>query len=84
MRLSRQAPGYPDTGLYRDRNDQDRYVTIDRWGSERAIRGFRARFAEEFERLNSDGEDLTLEETPIIETDGITDAARASVPYGPV
>ena len=65
VRLFRQAPGYLDTHLYRDRNDSDRYVTIDRWESEEAFRSFRARFAEEFERLDSDGEHLTLEETPL-------------------
>ena len=65
VRLFRQAAGYLDTHLYRDRNDGDRYVTIDRWESEEAFRSFRARFAEEFERLDSEGEHLTLEETPL-------------------
>ena len=65
VRLFRRAPGYMDTNLYRDRNDVERYVTIDRWESEEAFRDFRARFAEEFERLDRDGEHLTLEETPL-------------------
>ena len=65
VRLFRQAPGYLDTHLYRDRNNADRYVTIDRWESEEAFRGFRARFAVESERLDNDGEHLTLEETPL-------------------
>ncbi len=65
VRLFRRAPGYLDTQLYRDRNDGDRYLTIDRWESEEAFRSFRARFAEEFERLDSEGERLTLEETPL-------------------
>ena len=65
VRLFRQAPGYVDTDLYRDRNDGDRYVTIDRWESEEAFENFRASFAEEFERLDRDGEHLTLEETPL-------------------
>jgi heme-degrading monooxygenase HmoA len=65
VRLFRQAPGYLDTHLYRDRDDRDRYVTIDRWESEEAFRRFRAKFAEEFKRLDSEGEDLTLEETPL-------------------
>jgi hypothetical protein len=40
-------------------------LTIDRWESEEAFRTFRARFANEFERLDSEGEYLTLEETPL-------------------
>ena len=78
MRLFRQAPGYLDTVLYRDRNDRNRYVTIDRWESEQAFRDFRAGFAEDFERLDIDGEHLTLEETPLGELgpDGLGDEAR--------
>jgi heme-degrading monooxygenase HmoA len=65
VRLFRQAPGYLETHLYRDRSDEARYLTIDRWESEDAFRRFRARFADEFERLDGEGEDLTLEETSL-------------------
>lgn len=65
VRLFRQAPGYLGTDLYRDRDDEDRYLTIDRWESEEAFRAFRVRFAEEFERLDNAGEHLTLEETSL-------------------
>ena len=65
VRLFRQAAGYLDTVLYRDRNDRTRYVTIDRWESEQAFRGFRTRFAEDFERLDTAGKHLTIEETPL-------------------
>ncbi len=65
VQLFRQAPGYLGTDLYRDRDNGDRYVSIDRWESEEAFRGFRAKFAKEFERLDSDGGQLTLEETPL-------------------
>ena len=65
VRLFRQASGYLDTHLYRDRNDADRYVTIDRWESEEAFRSFRVSFAEEFERLDVEGEHLTVEETAL-------------------
>ena len=71
VRLFRQAPGYLDTNLYQDRNDGERYVTIDRWESDTAFRDFRARFTKEFEQLDSDGEHLTLEETPLGELDQI-------------
>ncbi len=65
VQLFRQAPGYLGTELFRDRDDGDRYLSIDRWESEEAFRHFRSRFAEEFERLDSDGEQLTFEETPL-------------------
>ena len=65
VRLFRQAPGYVNTLLYRDRSDRDRYVTIDRWESEEAFTKFRAKFADEFEQLDLEGEGLTLEQTPL-------------------
>jgi len=63
--LFRRTPGYLDTKLYRDRHDRNRYVTIDRWESEEAFRNFRSTRASEFEQLDRDGEQLTLEETPL-------------------
>lgn len=65
VRLFRQAPGYLGTDLYADRDDRSRYVSVDRWESEDAFRGFRERFSEEFECLDREGEELTLEETPL-------------------
>ena len=65
VQLFRQASGYLDTHLYQDLNDRDRYMTIDRWETEEAFRSFRARFAREFEQLDGEGGDLTLEETPL-------------------
>lgn len=61
--LFRQAPGYLDTQLLRDRNDSVRFITIDRWESEEAFLRFRASFAEEFDHLDRLGERLTIEET---------------------
>jgi heme-degrading monooxygenase HmoA len=63
--LFRQAPGYVDTELLRDRDDSDRFITIDRWESEEAFLSFRASFAEEFDHLDRFGERLTIEETPL-------------------
>lgn len=63
--LFSQAPGCVDTHLYRDRNDGDRYMTIDRWESEEAFKSFRTRFANDFERIDREGDQLTLEETPL-------------------
>ena len=65
VRLFRLAPGYLDTDLYRDRNEPSRYVTIDRWESAEAFREFRLEFAADFDRLDQDGQRLTLEETPL-------------------
>ena len=65
VQLFRQACGYLDTHLYRDLNDHDRYLTIDRWETEEAFRNFRTEFAEQFERLDEEGEGLTVEETPL-------------------
>ena len=65
VRLFRRAPGYLGTDLYADRDDETRFVSIDRWESEAAFREFRDRFVEEFQRLDREGERLTLEETQI-------------------
>ena len=69
--LFRQGTGYLGTHLLRDRNDPDRYITIDRWESEDAFVRFRRAFAEEFESLDRKGEELTLEETPLGEYQSI-------------
>ena len=79
VRLFRQAPGYLDTHLYRDRNDAYRYVTVDRWESEEAFRAFRVRFAEEFEHLDIEGEHLTVEETPLGEFGSIDISRPAGI-----
>lgn len=63
--LFRQAPGYLDTQLLRDRNDQTRFMTIDRWHSEDAFARFRANFRDQFEHLDRLGEQLTLTENPL-------------------
>lgn len=63
--LFRQAPGYLDTQLLRDRNESSRYITIDRWESKHAFTAFRESFAREFENLDRLGGQLTDEETPL-------------------
>jgi heme-degrading monooxygenase HmoA len=65
VKLFERAPGFIETTLYRDRKDNLRYVTIDRWESEEAFMDFRATFAAEFDRLDRAGERLTLEETSL-------------------
>lgn len=63
--LFRQASGYLDTQLLQDRDEADRFITIDRWESREAFTKFRDRFADEFARLDSLGEKLTLDEAII-------------------
>jgi heme-degrading monooxygenase HmoA len=63
--LFRKAPGYLDTQLLEDRSQTGRFVTIDRWESEEAFSNFRAKFGDEFDRLDQLGERLTVRETPL-------------------
>ena len=65
VELFRLAPGYLDTQLLQDRNESDRFITIDRWESEEAFVSFRARFAREFDDLDRTGERLTVGETAL-------------------
>lgn len=65
VQLFRQATGYLGTSLYQDREQTDRYVTVDRWESEGAFGSFRAQFSVEFERLDNFCESLTLSEAPL-------------------
>jgi len=60
--LFRRAPGYLDTQLLLDRIQAGRFVTIDRWESKVAFTSFRDKFAEEFDRLDRLGEQLTSHE----------------------
>jgi heme-degrading monooxygenase HmoA len=63
--LFRQAPGYIETLLLRDRSQGLRYVTIDRWESIESYRLFRARFARQYEELDRLCEGLTTHEAPL-------------------
>ncbi len=65
VRLFRKATGHIGTQLYQDREDPNRYLTVDRWESEQAFRNFRKRFATEFEELDKLCEDFTMSETPL-------------------
>ncbi len=65
VELFRRADGYLGTRLYRDISDPGRFVTVDRWASEKAFRAFRKRFRAEFERLDGLCESLTESETAL-------------------
>jgi heme-degrading monooxygenase HmoA len=64
VQLFRRAPGYLSTQLYQDRQRSNRYITVDTWESEEAFREFRARYASQFEHLDSMCEAFTLKEKP--------------------
>ena len=67
--LFRQADGYDGTELLRDRSDQLRYLTIDRWASAEAYRAFRADFARPYTALDERCAGLTTHEAALGEYD---------------
>lgn len=67
--LFRQASGYLDTQLLHDRTRDNRFVTIDRWESHQAVTAFRAKFADEFDRLDELGAQMTADEALLGEFD---------------
>jgi heme-degrading monooxygenase HmoA len=60
--LFRQAAGYIETLLLRDRANPVRYVTVDRWDSVEAYRAFRAKFSAEYAALDARCSGLTRHE----------------------
>ncbi len=60
--LFRQADGYISTELYQDLEDDQRFLTVDRWVTEAAFRAFRDRFSAAFDELDRVGETLTIDE----------------------
>lgn len=63
--LFKRAPGYIRTELHRDRQNPNRFLTIDYWESVEAWDEFRVETSSEFEALDSRCEELTLEEREI-------------------
>jgi heme-degrading monooxygenase HmoA len=64
-RLFRQASGYRGTELYRDRDDPQRFLTLDFWLSEVEYDAFRNRFADEYAALDRACETLARSERPL-------------------
>ena len=52
VRLFRRAEGHIATRLYRDREDPQRYITVDVWVSKAATQRFRKRFSSEYDALD--------------------------------
>ena len=63
VELFRQSPGYIQTLLLRDATDPRRFVTIDRWQSSEAYRGFRSNFSRQYADLDRRCANLTVRET---------------------
>jgi heme-degrading monooxygenase HmoA len=63
--LLRQAPGYVGTETYKDAEDADRYMVVDRWRDEESFRAFRRERANDYRALDNRCMDLTSEETKV-------------------
>lgn len=63
--LFREQTGYIRTELHRDRKNPNRYLTLDYWTSAAAWEIFRVERAEDFERIDEECEQYTLDEREI-------------------
>ena len=62
-RLFQRGEGYLGTELLQRSEDPREYLALDRWASGAAYDAFRARFSNEYQRLDRRFEELTDEET---------------------
>lgn len=60
--LFRRAPGFIETILLKDRSDESRYITVDRWWSIEEYRAFQAQFSREYRELDERCAALTTSE----------------------
>jgi heme-degrading monooxygenase HmoA len=63
--LFARADAFVDLDLLRSIGDDGRYVTIDRWTSQRAYESFKAEFAVEYNSLDEQLEGIAATETYI-------------------
>jgi heme-degrading monooxygenase HmoA len=63
--LFRQHPGYIGTFLLKDHEKPGRYLTIDRWQNEESFHAFKAMFAEQYEKIDQQCVDFTIQETSL-------------------
>lgn len=63
--LFRRSSGYIETLLLQDQSVPGRYITVDRWSSERAHDDFVAEFGSEYAALDNAFESFTQEETSL-------------------
>lgn len=69
VQLFRRDSEYIRTDLIQDREIPGRYLTIDQWKSREACLSFRERYHSEFESLDAECEQFTVEERFIGEFD---------------
>lgn len=62
VELFRQHPGFRRTRLFRHKHEPQIYITIDVWDSKESYDQFRAMYADEYNRLDSQLGLLKLEE----------------------
>jgi heme-degrading monooxygenase HmoA len=60
--LFRKHPGYIETLLFKDAQVPGRYLSIDRWQSEESFHAFKAMFAKQYEDIDQQCENFTLNE----------------------
>jgi heme-degrading monooxygenase HmoA len=77
-RLFRQAGGYRGTELYRDREQPQRFVTLDFWLSAEDYEAFRTCFADQYAALDGACETLTSAERPL-GTFGLADRTQRAI-----
>ncbi len=63
--LFRKSPGYKQTILLRDSQDENRYITIDIWESLEFFSKFKKQFSEEYETLDEECEKFAKDERSI-------------------
>ncbi|MGQ0384515.1 MAG: antibiotic biosynthesis monooxygenase family protein [Gammaproteobacteria bacterium] len=64
-RLFRGKPGFIGLELLQDRDDPQRYLTLDRWASVEACREFHERHAAQYAALDRDCQGLTEREAQL-------------------
>lgn len=62
-RLFRSAPGFIETRLLRDTENEGRYLTVDRWESREAFDHFKHRYATQYSELDTQLEGIAWSET---------------------
>jgi quinol monooxygenase YgiN len=65
VRLMRGAPGYLGTETLQDRDDPLRFLVLDRWADEAALRAFRTREAARYDELDARCLSLTERESKL-------------------
>jgi quinol monooxygenase YgiN len=62
VQLFRKDAEFVGTELLRDRELKGRYLTVDRWRDVEAYESFKLQFAEEYERIDAEMDELTVSE----------------------